>query len=130
MRPFPTLSATSPIAPGATLGNITEVQSVGWSNYKGLWITANRPMTSGMQFGDRSTLSKSTDTNSYEGTGANNNGSLQNSFDLNDSVGPSDFDVRHRFSINGTYELPFHGNQIERRLADHRRSAGAVAAAR
>ena len=28
------------------------------------------------------------------------------------SEGPSDFDVRHRFSINGTYELPFHGNQF------------------
>jgi hypothetical protein len=113
VRPFPTLSATSPIAPGAVLNNITEVQSVGWSNYKGLWITANRPMTSGLQLSASYTLSKSTDTNSYEGTGANANGSLQNSFDLNDSVGPSDFDVRHRFSINGTYELPFHGNRLK-----------------
>jgi len=33
-RPFPTLSASSPILPGSALGNITEVESAGWSNYK------------------------------------------------------------------------------------------------
>jgi hypothetical protein len=112
VRPFARLSATSPISPGATLGNITEVQSVGWSNYKGLWITANRRMSRGLQFSSSYTLSKSTDSNSYEGTGANLNGSLQNSLDLIDSEAASDFDTRHRFSLNGTYELPFHGNQI------------------
>src|SRR5262249_51132352 len=42
VRPSPRLSATSPIMPGATLGNITEQTSLGWSNYKALWITANR----------------------------------------------------------------------------------------
>ena len=112
VRPYPRLSATSPISPGAALGNITEVQSVGWSHYKGLWITANRRMSKGLQVSTSYTLSKSTDTNSYDGTGANNNGSLQNSYDLADSEAPSDFDVRHRFSLNGTYELPFHGNQL------------------
>ena len=112
VRPFPRLSATSPISPGATLGNITEVQSVGWSDYKGLWVTGNRRMSKGLQFSASYTLSKSTDSNSYEGTGANVNGSLQNSLDLRDSEGPSDFDTRHRFSINGTYELPFKGNQF------------------
>ena len=49
VRPYPTLSATSPISPGAALGNITEVQSAGWSHYKGLWITANRRMSKGLQ---------------------------------------------------------------------------------
>ena len=112
VRPYPTLSATSPISPGAALGNITEVQSAGWSHYKGLWITANRRMSQGLQLSSSYTLSKSTDTNSYDGTGANANGSLQNSYDLADSEGPSDFDVRHRFSLNGTYELPFHGNWL------------------
>src|SRR5256885_3816307 len=33
--PFPALSASSPILPGTTLGNITEQTSLGWSNYKG-----------------------------------------------------------------------------------------------
>jgi hypothetical protein len=112
VRPYPRLSATSPISPGAALGNITEVQSAGWSHYKGLWITANRRMSKGLQVSSSYTLSKSTDTNSYDGTGANNNGSLQNSYDLEDSESVSDFDVRHRFSLNGTYELPFHGNRL------------------
>jgi hypothetical protein len=113
VRPFPRLSATSPISPGATLGNIIEIQSTGWSHYKGLWLTANRPMAKGLQLAASYTLSKSTDTNSYDATGATLNGSLQNSYDLTDSEGPSDFDVRHRFSVNGTYELPFHGNRLK-----------------
>jgi hypothetical protein len=113
VRPYPTLSATSPISPGATLGNITEVQSVGWSHYKGLWVTANRRMSRGVQLSASYTLSKSTDTNSFDATGATANGSLQNSYDLANSEGPSDFDTRHRFSLNGTYELPFHGNQFK-----------------
>jgi hypothetical protein len=111
VRPYPRLSATSPISPGATLGNITEVQSTGWSHYKGLWITANRRMSKGVQVSSSYTLSKSTDTNSYEATGATANGSLQDSYNLADSEGVSDFDVRHRFSLNGTYELPFSGNR-------------------
>jgi len=113
VRPYTRLSATSPISPGATLGNITEVQSVGWSHYKGLWITANRRMSKGLQVSSSYTLSKSTDTNSYDGTGANTNGSLQDSYNLLDSYGPSDFDTRHRFSLNGTYELPFKGNRLK-----------------
>ena len=107
VRPYPTLSATSPILPGATLGNITEVESAGWSHYKGLWITANRRMTKGLQLSSSYTLSKSTDTNSYDGTLT-----AQDSFNLAGSEGPSDFDTRHRFSLNGTYELPFHGNRF------------------
>jgi hypothetical protein len=113
VRPYPTLSPTSPISPGATLGNIIEVQSAGWSHYKGLWVTLNRPMTKGLQLSSSYTLSKSTDTNSYDATGATANGSLQNSYDLADSYGPSDFDVRHRFTVSGTYELPFHGNRVK-----------------
>ena len=45
VRPYPTLSPTSAILPGNALGNITETDSLGWSHYKGLWLTANeRPM--------------------------------------------------------------------------------------
>jgi hypothetical protein len=113
VRPFVRLSATSPIAPGAALGNITERDSTGYSKYKGLWVTANHRMSHGLQVATSYTLSKSTDTNSYDGTGGNNGGSLQNSYDLADSYGPSDFDTRHRFSANATYELPFHGNRLK-----------------
>jgi hypothetical protein len=106
-RPYPALAASSPILPGAGLGNITEVQSTGWSNYKGLWLTANRRMSKGLQVSASYTLSKSEDTNSYDGTAV-----AQDNRDLNTGYGPSDFDTRHRFSLNGTYELPFHGNRL------------------
>ncbi|MFN8059918.1 MAG: TonB-dependent receptor [Vicinamibacterales bacterium] len=108
VRPFPRLSATSPILPGATLGNITQVQSAGFSHYKGLWLTANQRMTKGLQFSASYTLSKSTDTNSYEGTLT-----AQDNTNIRGSEGLSDFDVRHRFSINASYELPFHGNRLK-----------------
>src|SRR5262249_11529098 len=41
VRPYPRLSASSPVLPGASLNNITEQTSLGWSHYKGLWVTAN-----------------------------------------------------------------------------------------
>jgi Carboxypeptidase regulatory-like domain/TonB dependent receptor len=108
VRPFARLSATSPILPGAGLGNITEITSLGWSHYKGLWVTANHRMTHGLQFSGSYTLSKSTDTNSYDGTLT-----AQDSTNLADSEGLSDFDVRHRFSINASYDLPFKGNRLK-----------------
>jgi Carboxypeptidase regulatory-like domain/TonB dependent receptor len=111
VRPFPKLSATSPILPGTALSNITEQTSMGWSDYKALWVTANRRLSKGLQLAGSYTLSKSTDTNSYDATGANNNGSLQDSTNIGGSEGPSDFDVRHRISVNASYDLPLHGNR-------------------
>jgi hypothetical protein len=113
VRPYPRLSATSPIMPGASLGNITEQTSLGWSNYKALWITANRRLSHGLQLQGSYTLSKSQDTNSYDGTGAQNNGSLQDSTNIGNSYGLSDFDVRHRLALNASYDLPFHGNRLK-----------------
>jgi len=106
VRPYPKLSATSPISPGATLGNITEQTSLGWSDYKGLWVTANRRLSHGLQLSGSYTLSKSTDTNSYDGTLT-----AQDNTNLGDSVGPSDFDVRHRVSVNASYDFPWTGNR-------------------
>jgi hypothetical protein len=107
-RPYVRLSPTSPIQPGAALGNITEVESTGYSHYKGLWVTANHRMTHGLQFSASYTLSKSTDTNSFDAGIVS-----QDSYNIAGSEGPSDFDVRHRFSVNGTYELPLHGNRLK-----------------
>jgi Carboxypeptidase regulatory-like domain/TonB dependent receptor len=106
VRPYPKLSASSPILPGTTLGNIIDSTSLGWSDYKGLWLTANRRLSHGLQLSGSYTLSKSTDTNSYDGTLT-----AQDNTNLAGSVGPSDFDVRHRVSVNASYDLPFHGNR-------------------
>jgi hypothetical protein len=108
VRPFPRVSSASSILPGAVLGNITEQTSLGSSDYKGLWITANHHLRHGLQLAGSYTLSKSTDTNSYDGTLT-----AQDSTNLADSVGPSDFDVRHRVSVNMSYDLPFRGNRLK-----------------
>jgi hypothetical protein len=108
VRPYPRLSASSPILPGTPLGNITEIDSLGYSRYRGLWVTANHRMTHGLQFAASYTLSKSTDTNSYDNTLT-----AQDNTNIADSEALSDFDVRHRFSINASYELPFHGNRLK-----------------
>jgi hypothetical protein len=108
VRPFPRVSSASSILPGAVLGNITEQTSLGSSDYKGLWITANHHLRHGLQLAGSYTLSKSTDTNSYDGTLT-----AQDSTNLADSVGASDFDVRHRVSVNLSYDLPFSGNRLK-----------------
>jgi hypothetical protein len=108
VRPYPKLSAASPILPGTVLGNITESTSLGWSDYKGLWVTANKRVTQGLQMSASYTLSKSTDTNSYDGTLT-----AQDNTNLANSEAASDFDVRHRFSVNASYDLPFKGNRLK-----------------
>jgi hypothetical protein len=107
VRPFPRVSLSSPITPGAVLNNITERVSTGWSNYNALWLTVNHRMSHGLQVSGSYTLSKSKDTNSGDGTM-----SEQDSFNLADSYALSDFDVRHRVSFNASYDLPFKGNRI------------------
>jgi hypothetical protein len=108
VRPFARLSGSSPILPGSPLGNITESESVGYSHYKALWVTANHRMTDGLQFAASYTLSKSTDTNSYDAALT-----AQDNTNIAGSEALSDFDVRHRFSINASYELPFKGNRLK-----------------
>jgi hypothetical protein len=107
VRPFPTLSAASPIDPGVVLGNITQYESVGNSNYNGLWVTAKRRLAKGLQFDTSYTYSKSIDYNSQFLQGV----VVQDSTNIRNDRGLSDFDARQRFVISGIYLLPFHGNR-------------------
>jgi len=107
-RLFPTISASSAILPGATIGNIIEVTSAGNSNYNALWVSANKRFSRGLQFNASYTLSKSIDYNSLNSQGA----VIQDSFNLRGDRGLSDFDARHRFVISWIYELPFKGNRL------------------
>jgi hypothetical protein len=108
VRPYPALSSFSPILPGTSLGNITQVESSGNSSYNALWVTATRRFANHLQFDASYTWSKSLDYNSFSSGGI----VAQNSYDLVDSRGLSDFDARHRFVISAIYELPFHGNRL------------------
>jgi outer membrane receptor protein involved in Fe transport len=107
-RPFPSVSPASTIRPGATLGNISQIESSGNSNYHALWLTANKRLSRGLQFNASYTFSKSIDYTSLNSQGV----ILQDSYNEKANRGLSDFDARHRFVISGLYELPFHGNQL------------------
>jgi hypothetical protein len=109
VRPFPTLSPSSPIGAGVPLLNITFREGTGNSNYNALWLTAEKRLGKGLQFNASYTFSKSIDYNSQSSQGV----TVQNSFNLRGDRGLSDFDVRHRFVISGLYELPFKGNQFK-----------------
>jgi outer membrane receptor protein involved in Fe transport len=107
-RPFPNLSASSPIRPGAPLGNITEIEGTGNSSYNAMWLTATKRLSRGLQFNASYTYSKSIDYTSLNSQGV----ILQDSYNEQANRGLSDFDARHRFVISGLYELPFHKNQL------------------
>jgi outer membrane receptor protein involved in Fe transport len=107
-RVFPTLSASSSILPGIALNNITEGDSAGNSSYNALWLTVNKRLNHGLQFNASYTFSKSIDYNSQNSSGV----SVQDSFNIRNDRGLSDFDARHRFVINWIYDLPFKGNRL------------------
>ena len=108
IRPFLRLSPSDPFAPNALLNNITEIEGTGNSSYNAMWLTATKRLSRGFQFNASYTFSKSIDYNSLNSQGV----IVQNSFDLRNSRGLSDFDARHRFVFSGIYEVPFHGNQL------------------
>jgi len=105
-RPFPALSANSPIAPGVPLLNITNREGTANSSYNALWITATKRLSRGLQFNASYTFSKSIDENSQSSQGV----TLQDSNNIRGDRGLSDFDARHRFVISGLYEVPFKKN--------------------
>ena len=105
-RPFSALSAASPILPGTTLGNITQVESTGFSSYHALSLTATKRLSRGLSFDTSYTWSKSLDTNSLN----SNNFNVQDGYDIPNQHGLSDFDARHRFVLSATYQLPFNGS--------------------
>jgi hypothetical protein len=110
VRPFVALSASSPIVPGTPLGNITQVESSGFSSYHALWVSATKRLARGLQFDASYTWSKSLDTNSLNSSGF----AVQDSYDIPNQYGPSDFDARHRFVLSATYQLPFNGHVLTR----------------
>lgn len=108
VRPFATLSASSPIDPNLALGNITEITSGAGSSYNAMVVELNRRLAHGLQLISSYTYSKSLDENSLNTQGT----ILQNSLDPIANRGLSDFDARHRVVVSGFYELPFRGNRL------------------
>jgi hypothetical protein len=110
VRPFAALSPSSPIRPNAPLGNITQVESSGYSNYHALWGAIRKRLNRGLQLDASYTWSKSLDTNSLNSSGF----AVQDSYDIPNQYGLSDFDARHRLVLSAMYELPFTGHALAR----------------
>jgi hypothetical protein len=110
VRPFPALSTSSPIRPGAPLGSIIQVESTGFSSYHALWLSATKRLSGGLLFDASYTWSKSLDTNSLNSSGF----AVQDGNDIPNQYGLSDYDARHRFVLSATYELPFTGHALTR----------------
>jgi hypothetical protein len=109
-RPFPAVASSSPISPGVPLGNIMQVESTAFSSYNALWVSTTKRLSQGLLFDASYTLSKSLDTNSLNSSGF----AVQDSDDIPNQYGLSDFDARHRFVLSATYELPFTGHALSR----------------
>jgi hypothetical protein len=94
-------------APFPNFSEIIEFTSNGNSNYNALWVTANKQVTHGFQFLATYTWSKSLDYSSLDVP----NDLPQDSNNLRNEYGRSDFDARNRFVLSGFYSLPFKGNR-------------------
>jgi len=109
-RPFTKLAANSPIDPGVSIAsNISERNSIGSSNYNGLWVTMGKTFTHGIEFNANYEWTKSMDINSL---GSQGGAVLPDSTNPSENYGLSDFDVRHHFAGTAIYALPFKGNRL------------------
>jgi len=107
--PFAALSASSPILPGTKLGSsIPEITSAGNSTYNALWVTARKRFSRGLQFDAYYAYSHSIDYNSLNSQGV----VVQDSTDIQNDRGSSDYDVRHRATVSAFYLFPFKGNRL------------------
>ena len=80
--------------------------------YNGLNIRVTKNYKSGLSFEGTYTYSKSEDQIS-SGDGADGSANQTNPQDNNTELGPSDFDVRHRITALGTYNLNYyHGSSF------------------
>ena len=111
VRPYIRLSPTSPELPNALLGNIVQVESGGNSSYNALWSNLAKRFSSGLQFSASYTWSKSIDYNSL--SSPPQVVSFQDSYNVRNDRGLSDYDARHRFVATAIWELPFRGNRLK-----------------
>jgi outer membrane receptor protein involved in Fe transport len=106
---------TSTTRPYAGYGDIEYYTFGGNSSYQAGTVTIRKRFEHGMFFRANYTFGKSIDTASglnYAGNGGYQG--AQDSLDLNSERGRSDFDIRHVFSMNFAWLLPFRQNAFVR----------------
>jgi hypothetical protein len=116
-QPLPSASgandAKGPL-PYPNFGFIEWRSNDGKSAYKGIDFGLQRRFADGYSLGIAYTLSDSKDNASEQLTTQGSNAFPQNARDFTNWYGPSDYDVRHRFTANFVVDLPFGKNMIAR----------------
>jgi len=100
-NPAIAIAARAAYFPFPAFGVIQYRDDNGYSNYHSMEATFDKRFSNGWTTRAVYTLSKSEDNDFSFG---------QNQTDFDAGFGPSDFDVRHRFVLNGIYQLPFGKN--------------------
>lgn len=103
--PIPgTISNANPggIRPNPTIGEVNQIESSGRFHQQQVFVGFNSRLNPQFSLSGSYSLSKS--TNDADGQGSAS--MPRNSYDVSDEWGRSGFDVRHRFSIFGTYNNP------------------------
>jgi len=92
------------IRPNPTLGDIYQYEASGEFNQRQFFVGFNSRLSRALQIQGNYSLSKT--TNDTDGQGSNS--FPMNSYDTRIDFGRATFDVRHRFTIFGTINLPWY----------------------
>lgn len=101
--PLPGPGAVAARRPNPLFGQIRTIQDDEISNYEGLSVGLRHRFAHGLQFLASYTWSHTLDVSSD----ANNSGTPMNPYNWRQDYGNSNWDIRHRFTTNYLYELPF-----------------------
>jgi hypothetical protein len=115
-QPLPNAAGNNALGPlpYTNFGFIEWRSDNGKSEYEGVDLGLERRFARGYAFGLAYTIGKSQDNASEQLTTQGSNAFPQNSRDFTNWYGPSDYDVRHRFSANFVWGLPLGDNLIAR----------------
>jgi hypothetical protein len=107
-QPLPTAAGNNALGalPYPNFGFIEWRDQNGKSTYKGIDLGLEKRFAQGYAFGLAYTLGNSQDNSSEQLTTQGSNAFPQNSRDIGPWFGPSDYDVRNRFTANFVWNLP------------------------
>jgi len=110
VHPFTKLSSTSPVDPGGAIAsNISERNSIGYSDYNAMWAVLSKNLGNGLEFNMNYEWTKSMDINSL---GSQGGLTLPDSTNPHENYGLSDFDVRQHYAGTALYSLLFKRNRL------------------
>jgi hypothetical protein len=106
-QPAQASPVTPNLRPDPFFADINLIESRASSSYHSLQVRLQQRLTDGLALLSSYTYAKSIDDASSFFTSAGDPNFPQNSYDTRQERGRSNFDVRHRFSLSYSYDLPF-----------------------